>query len=171
MKVVVTGPESSGKSTLCKDLANHYKIAWVPEYSRTYLNQRQGKYEEADLVSIAKGQIEIEDKALAKVDKLVLCDTSLEVLKIWSEWKYQHCDPFIAEQALLRAPDLFLLLTPDIPWEPDPLRENPTNRDELFVYYQESLSTYSSKVVEISGDKGERLTQAIAAIDSVIIGN
>lgn len=171
MKVVVTGPESSGKSTLCKALAKHYGIPWVSEYSRSYLIQRKGIYVEDDLLSIAEGQIKVEDEAMAKANELVICDTSLEVVKIWSEWKYGRCNPFIEKQAFARAPDLFLLLKPDIPWEADRLRENPTDREELFAYYQKSLKAYSSEIVEVSGEKDRRLKLAITAIDSAIKGN
>jgi len=165
MKVVVTGPESTGKSTLSEAIAKHFNIDYVPEYSRDYLLARDGKYAESDLLEIAKGQIELEDKFEGN-KLLMVCDTSLEVIRVWSEWKYNHCDHFILEQARSRIPDLFLLLKPDLPWQPDPLRENPDDRDVLFAYYQKTLSEYKTKVVEIGGESESRINLAINAIDS-----
>ncbi len=165
LKVVITGPESSGKTVLCKALANHFNTGYVPEYSRIYLQNKQGKYSQEDLTHIAKGQIKSEDEYRQKYKPLLICDTSLEVIRVWSEWKYKSCDEFILENAIKRAPDLFLLLTPDLPWQPDPQRENPDDREELFAYYQKTLSEYNAKVVIISGD-GE--TRLILAVESIV---
>ena len=169
VKIVVTGPESSGKTTLARALARHYNIGFVPEYSRQYLPKTGGVYNQNDLLAIAKGQISLEDE-LARTTKLLLCDTSLEVIRVWSEWKYNQCDPYILRQARQRAPDLFLLLQPDIPWEPDPLRENPTDRQALFAYFQKTLAEYPSQLVTIGGSMASRLAAAIRAIDKIIKG-
>lgn len=168
MKVVITGPESTGKTELCKKLASHFNLSYVPEYSREYLNHKTGDYHLEDLTEIARGQIRSEDAFLQKQNSLIICDTSLEVIRVWSEWKYGSCDKFILDNARGRAPDLFLLMTPDLPWEPDPQRENPDDREELFAYYQKILQEYKTEVVEVSGDSEERLNSAIVAIEKVI---
>ena len=165
LKVVITGPESSGKTELCKALAKHFNTGYLPEYSRIYLQHKQGDYTQEDLTRIAKGQLKSENEYQQKQKSLLICDTSLEVIRVWSEWKYKSCDKFIIVNARNRTPDLFLLLLPDLPWQPDPQRENPDDRDELFTYYQQSLQEYNTKVVIISGDGEKRLNSAIEAIE------
>jgi NadR type nicotinamide-nucleotide adenylyltransferase len=171
LKVVITGPESTGKTELCKKLASHFNVSYVPEYSREYLTRKTGDYDLDDLREITIGQIRLEDQFLQKQNSLVICDTSLEVIRIWSEWKFNSCDKFILNNARLRAPDLFLLLAPDIPWQSDPLRENPDDREELFAYYQKSLSEYASKVVIINGDGKTRIDSAINAVENILESN
>ena len=169
LKIVITGPESTGKSTLSKQLANHFKVAMVEEYARTYLQNLTKNYIQQDLTEIAKGQIAIEDKALEIDSKFIFYDTSLEVIKIWSEFKYKSCDSFITKSLQQRQPDLYLLMKPDVPWEPDPLRENPTNRQELFGLYKNELVTSKVPFYEISGNGKERLTKAIEVIANFLI--
>lgn len=169
LKVVVTGPESTGKTVLCAALAEHFGTNYVPEYAREYLQLKGTNYVEGDLLNIAKGQIQLENKfSQQNNQQLLICDTSLEVIKVWSEWKYRHCHPFIIDQLLQRPPHLYLLLTPDLPWQPDPLRENPHDRADLFAYYQQSFTEHGIKVVEIYGDGRARIDMAINAIDKII---
>jgi nicotinamide riboside kinase len=167
LKVVITGPESTGKTALCEALANHFKVDYVPEYSRIYLQLNSGGYTQKDLTIIGEGQIKLEDEYQKKYASLLICDTSLEVIRVWSEWKFKSCDDFIIDNASNRTPDLFLLLSPDLPWQPDPLRENPDDRDELFAYYQKTLSECDAKVVIISGTRNKRIASAINAIESI----
>lgn len=168
MKVVITGPESTGKTVLCKALAGHFNTDYVPEYARLYLRQKETNYTQEDLTCIAEGQIKSEDEYLQKNKPLLICDTSLEVIRVWSEWKFGSCDKFILDNASTRQPDLFLLLSPDLPWVPDPQRENPDDREALFAYYQKSLAAYNTKVVVISGDGEKRITSSISAIDKIL---
>ena len=171
LKIVVTGPESTGKTVLCIALADHFNTGYVPEYSRKYLQHKEGKYNREDLTRIAEGQIKSEEEYQLKYKSLLICDTSLEVLRVWSEWKFKTCDDFIIENARHRTPDLFLLLTPDLPWQPDPQRENSDDRDELFAYYQQSLPEYNTRVVIISGAGEKRTTNAIQAIEDCLKNN
>jgi NadR type nicotinamide-nucleotide adenylyltransferase len=157
-KIVLTGPESSGKTTLAKRLAEGHNTLWVPEYAREYLENLGRPYEESDLLEIARGQVKAEAKALRKAEKLLFCDTGMLVLKVWSEVKYGGCHPFIQEQLQSGRYDLFLLCAPDIPWEPDPLRENPDDRHLLYEIYKKELKNLSLPFVEIFGDVEERLT-------------
>ncbi|MEN8248741.1 MAG: ATP-binding protein [Bacteroidota bacterium] len=168
IKIVVTGPESTGKTTLSKALAEHLNTSLVPEFAREYLNKTDGKYEKEDLLEIAKGQIKIENEAASDTPELLICDTSLEVIRVWSEWKYKACDSFILEQAKLRVPDLFLLLKPDIPWKEDPLRENPTDREALYQYYLKTLEEYNAPIIELRGDDDKRLNSALKAINEIV---
>ena len=161
-KIVITGPESSGKTTLAASLAKHYQVPWVAEYARDYLNQLDQPYQEKDLLTIAQGQISREDRA-AQITDLLICDTSLLVIKIWSEYRYDHCHPWILEQLAQRPVDLYLLCIPDIPWEYDPQRENAQDRDILFKQYQQALT--DQPYVTIQGNRIQRLQQAINAIN------
>lgn len=167
-KVVITGPESTGKSTLSSRLSQHYQAPMVDEYARQYLKARRGKYAEADLLEIAKGQVRSADKASAKNPELLICDTGLEVIRIWSEYKYGKCDPAILKMAKERQPHLYILLKPDIPWHPDPLRENPNNREELYSIYRKTLADYHVPVVEIGDYSEERFHRSILAINRLL---
>ena len=168
IKVVVTGPESSGKSTLCEVLADHFQTRYVPEYAREYLNSLDREYTQGDLLKIAKGQMNLEDEFQNQGTNILICDTSLEVIRVWSEWKYTSCDLHILEKSKERIPDLFLLMTPDLPWQPDPQRENPDDRDALFSYYKQVLKDYDTEVVEIYGDESSRIALAINAINKIL---
>jgi nicotinamide riboside kinase len=167
IKIVVTGPESSGKSTLSAWLANHFRATLVPEYARTYLEALDRKYNQHDLLLIAKQQIKNEDDALHK-GGIIVCDTSLEVIRIWSEYKYNNCSTYIIDQANARIPDLFLLLSPDIKWEQDPLREHPGQREDLFALYQQELAAYGTEVVVVSGNQEDRRLKANSAIGELL---
>ena len=168
LKIVITGPESTGKSTLTKQLANYFNVEMVEEYARTYLQNLAKDYTQQDLTEIAKGQIFLEDKALEIDSEFIVCDTSLEVIKIWSEFNYGDCASFITTSLQQRQPNLYLLMTPDLPWVPDPLRENPTNRQELFNLYKDELVSSNVPFYEIGGNGNERLTKAIEVIEIIL---
>ena len=164
-KITITGPESSGKTTLARQLAEAFDTLWVPEYAREYIDQLNRPYWESDLLEIARGQVAREDEYAAKKQDLLFCDTSLEVIKIWSEFRYQRCHPWILEQLEKRQPDLYLLCVPDLPWEYDPQRENPDDRNALFEIYQKEL--VGKHVVEIRGEGEERIQLATKAAESL----
>ncbi len=166
LKVVITGPESTGKTTLAEALAGHYQTFWVKEYARIYLDQLQRPYQEDDLLAIAKGQLASEQAAQTKAGKLLICDTSLEVIKIWSEVKYKRCHPWILAQLRQQKTDLYLLCTPDMVWEYDPQRENPQDREALFTLYKQMLE--GKNYVEIAGSKEKRIQAAIQAVDALL---
>ena len=165
--IVLTGPESTGKTTLAKKLATHFKTDWVPEFSRTYLNGLTRPYEEKDLLAIARGQVESEDKFLKhSSEKLIFLDTSIEVIKLWSEIKYGRCHPWITESIRARKHGLYLLCRPDIPWKFDPLRENPNNRPAIFDAYKQEFVKQNFNFVEISGTDEKRILNAINYVQS-----
>lgn len=165
-KIVITGPESTGKTTLAQALAKHYQADWVREYARIYIDNLSRPYQEEDLLTIAKGQLASEEVAKAKVNKLLICDTSLEVIKIWSEVKYSRCHPWILEKLRQQKVDLYLLCVPDIPWKYDPKRENPDDRDQLFLMYKAELK--GKNYTEIQGERKERLQISTQAIDVLL---
>lgn len=133
-KVIITGPESSGKTTLCENLAQHFKLSFSKEFARFYLEKNGGNYNQSDLLEIAKGQL------LSEKNHQIL-DTDLITIKIWSEYKYGACDTWILEKIKEQKLEqrFYLLCKPDIPWQSDPLRENPDNRDELYEIYKMEL--------------------------------
>ena len=168
LRIVITGPESAGKTTLALQLAAHYQVPWVPEYARVYLKSIQRDYEYPDLLEIAKGQIYREDRIGAGNPALLICDTDLLTIKIWSDFKYQQTDPWILKHLDTRHYDHYFLCYPDIPWEPDPLREHPRQRQELFTIYQQQLQVFSKPFTEIKGDAGSRMQQARFVIDQLL---
>jgi len=166
LKIVTTGAESSGKTSLAKALALAFNEPWVPEYSRDYIDQLSRPYRQEDLIEIARGQVVREDEYARKAKQMYFCDTSIEVIKIWSEYKYQNCDPQILELFQSRKADLYLLCAPDVPWEYDPQRENPNDREELFHIYKSVLK--NEKHFEMWGEHEKRLQEAILHIERLI---
>jgi NadR type nicotinamide-nucleotide adenylyltransferase len=173
LKVVVIGPESTGKSTLSEQLAAHYQTVWVPEYARQYLEALPRSYEQHDLLTIAEGQLTLEDKLAAQANRLLICDTDLHVVKVWSEHKYGVCDPRILKQIATRPYDLYLLTYIDIPWEEDPQREypDPAMREYFYNIYKDLVAASGVPWVEIKGSFEERKSLAITAVDKLLKTN
>lgn len=173
-RVVVTGPESTGKSTLCEQLAAHYQTMWVPEYAREYLTRYGTSYQYRDLLTIAHGQIAGEDKlaqeAVAADQSLLFVDTDLYVMKVWSEYVFDQCDQWILNGIATRKYDLYLLCNIDLPWVKDDLREYPDEapRRELYNIYRDLMINQPAPWVEISGGYDERLQKAITAVDMLL---
>ena len=158
-KVVITGPESSGKTTLFNAIEEKFGIAGVPEFARIYIDQLDRPYVQGDLIEIANGQLQLEQKFSNENKDLLLCDTDLLTLKVWSEYKYGICDPIILNQLMHHLPDYYVLASPDIPWEPDPQRENPKERDELFQIYQKEILTLKIPSIIVAGSQEQRMDQ------------
>jgi len=165
-KIVITGPESTGKSQLAQALAQHYQTAWVREYAREYLNENGPKYTFDDLHTIALGQIELEEKAMGQKPEIIFFDTNLLTIEIWSEFVFGKVDSRISNLHDTRSYDLYLLCDIDLPWEDDPLREHPEKRAELMQIYQQKLEKSSTPHQVISGIGKERYERAIQIIDS-----
>ena len=161
-KIVVTGPESTGKSTLTQELASHYSISFVQEYARAFIDELDREYIQSDLIEIAKGQLNLENQIINQQPNILLCDTDLLTIKIWSEFKYGICDSWILEQLDQNLPDLFLLCSPDFAWKFDEQREHPERREELFSIYEKEIINLGVKYHIISGE--ERLKKTISLI-------
>jgi NadR type nicotinamide-nucleotide adenylyltransferase len=155
-RFAITGPESSGKSTLSSALAEHFQSNWCVEYAREYLENRNGKYSQADIDEIAKGQLALWNEV--RHGKLLFCDTEMLVLKIWSEFKYGNCSSFIENAFQEQQFDHYFLCRPDIPWEEDPLREHPEQREQLFDLYHKTLIEHNLPFTIIEGDLPNRLS-------------
>ncbi|WP_192823351.1 AAA family ATPase [Rufibacter sp. LB8] len=168
LTIAITGPESTGKSTLAAQLAHHYHADWVPEYAREYLHQLGRPYEASDLEQIARGQKERWAQAAAQTPRLLFLDTEMLVLKIWSEHAYGICPGYIVDELRQQKADLYLLLNVDLPWEPDPQREHPHLRPFFYSWYKRELETMGVPYVEISGSAQERLLNAVQAVDHLL---
>lgn len=172
-KIVVIGPESTGKSTLCSKLAEHYQTLWCPEYAREYLEKHGMAYSYDDLLTIAKGQVGMEDKILSTVDgrrSTVFIDTDMYVMKVWCEFAFGKCHSWILNQAAIRKYDLYLLCDVDLPWIEDNLREYPDKkiRETLYHFYKDIMVNQCVPWVNISGSYEERVRLAIVAIDDLL---
>ncbi|HEY4109685.1 ATP-binding protein [Puia sp.] len=174
-KIVIIGPESTGKSSLCEELARHYQTDWVPEYAREYLTRYGMDYRPDDLLVIARGQLALEEQHAAAAEaaghKLLFIDTDMYVMKVWSEFVFGRCDPWILGQIVLRQYHGYLLCRTDLPWAPDPLREYPegSSRDRLFQIYRDCLINQSTPWEEIGGQGEDRIAAGIAAVEKVLL--
>ncbi|WP_299321786.1 ATP-binding protein [uncultured Maribacter sp.] len=173
LKVVLFGPESTGKTTLSEQLARHYHTVWVPEYARDYLqdkwNNQRKTCEPHDLLPIAEGQMALENKLAKKATDILICDTDLLETKVYSEAYYiGDCDPVLEKYALENTYDLYLLTYIDIPWEADDLRDKPNEREEMFNYFKDTLEKYGKNFIILKGNKKQRLKKAINHIDTLL---
>ena len=161
LKIIVTGPESSGKTTLCKSLSKHFKIPFIEEYARGFLDELGRDYKQDDLLEIAKGQLLSEHNAQ-------ILDTDLITIKIWSEYKYGNCDRWILEQIEKQKTGkrFYLLCKADIPWEEDRQRENPNDRVDLFTSYKQELDNLGHNYFTVEGEN--RIENSISKISSLI---
>ena len=182
-KVVLIGPESTGKSTLAAQLAAHYHTLWCPEYARQYLQEKGARYQYDDLLEIAKGQLALEDAYAEKAMQhwqaneqrtmvpLLFVDTNMHVMKVWSEFVFNQCHPYIDMEIISRRYDLFLLTNTDLPWVYDELREQPDARvrQTIFELYHSMLAQQEAAWVAIAGDAHQRLQAAIDAVDNLLL--
>lgn len=163
-KVVIIGPESTGKSTVSEDLARHYNTVFVPEFAREYLNRLDREYQYEDLQKIAKGQLLAEEEAERKMEKgFLFCDTDLQVIKVWSEHKYGRCSDGILQEIARRKYDFYFLTDIDLPWEFDPQREHPEPqmRKYFFEIYSDIVIHSGLPWKLLSGGRGQRLKAAV----------
>jgi NadR type nicotinamide-nucleotide adenylyltransferase len=173
-KIVVIGPESTGKSTLCEQLAHHYKTQWVKEYAREYLLKNGTNYNYENLLDIAKGQITLEEEttrsAIVDQRSKIFIDTDMYVMKVWSEFVFNKCHRWILDQIAERKYNLYLLCNVDLPWVIDELREYPdlATREKLYHIYKDTLINQHIPWIDISGNYEKRLQKAINAVNNFI---
>ena len=189
IRIVTIGPESTGKSSLCEALAKTFNTLWCPEYAREFLMRSKalghvgaadaphGNYDFNDLLDIAKGQLALENEMTAKTIEhwskhkttskpVLFIDTDMYVMKVWCEYVFGKCHPFILEQIAARPYDMYLLCGTDLPWVKDELREypDPVTRNELFHIYQDILVQQHIPWVHVTGEKEARVQSAVASI-------
>ncbi len=165
IKIAFTGPESSGKTTLCKALADELKCLWISEYAREYL-ENKNNYEMSDLDVMALEQVLKWDAI--KNQPLILCDTEMLVYKIWSEVKFGKLSETIKQLYEAQYFDFYFLCKPDIPWQPDPMRENENNRDELFELYSAELIATHRPYKILTGSLENRIGQVKKTIAELL---
>lgn len=166
-KIVIIGPESTGKSTLSRQLAGHYREPWVREYAREYIDCLDRPYHYDDLLAIAQGQVKLEDELAKKAARKLFCDTDLRVVKVWSEHKFGQTHDWIKKQIENREYALYLLTAIDIPWKDDPQREHadPAMRAHFMQIYENEVRTSGLPWKTIRGGEDTRLQAAIDFIE------
>jgi NadR type nicotinamide-nucleotide adenylyltransferase len=173
VRVVLFGPESTGKTTISRHLARHYNTVWVREYARQYLqnkwNNKRKTCENSDLLPIAKGQMKLENDLAKKADKILICDTDLLETKVYSEEFYGgFVNSDLEKAAIANQYDLYLLTYIDTPWEEDDLRDRPELRIEMFNAFENALKKYNRPYIVLKGEKETRLEYAIEKIDEIL---
>ncbi len=166
--VCAVGPESTGKTTLCQTLGERFGVPWLVEYAREYLDGRP-RYDERDLEAIAREQLRRERELLAETPGGVVLDTDLAVIFIWWRERFGHVPGWIDYAFSAQAPRLYLLCRPDLPWEPDPLRESPGDLERLYRAYRYLLIERRLPFVEIGGFGPARTNAAIAATGRILM--
>ena len=167
--VAILGAESTGKTTLCRDLAAHFGSPWIPEYMRTYLQVKWDNEQLTctwdDLLPIAQGQIDLENKLAKQAAQLpddnryLFCDTSLFELMVYANWYYGDCPEALSQAALTHHYDLILLTEVDIPWVADDLRDSPHQREDISAYFASQLTLHNKDIQRIGGDRVQRVQQ------------
>ncbi len=168
MKIIITGIECSGKTTLAHQLHQAIGGILVPEFSRSYLNNSGSTYHQNDILNIAKGQLALEREAETNGIRPIICDTSLIVMKVWSMIRFDSCDPWIISQIESQTWDLFFLCDHQIPYEEDPLRENDINRQFHYDIYHNELKGLNRPVHILQGNPHQRLTMAIEILSHLL---
>lgn len=161
IRIAITGPESSGKTTLAKELSRICGAKLIEEYSREYLERNGPRYHKLDLLKIARENLR---RIVSEHGNSFICDTEFLVMKIWYVEKYGVIDPEIEKYWQETEFDLFVLCHPEIPWVPDPLRENPFDRDRLFDIYLNELEQSGKPFIIVRGSPEERIEQVQKSI-------
>lgn len=167
-RVVLTGSECTGKTTLAADLARHYDAVWVPEYARSYAAGKDAPLDSGDVEPIAQGQIAVQDAALLLARRLLLLDTDLLSTAVYARHYYGRCPDWVTQAVLARSADLYLLCDIDVPWIADPQRDRPREREQLQALFEEALRSRNFPVVPIRGDWRNRFDAARTAIDALL---
>ncbi len=166
-KVVIIGPESTGKTELAQKLALHYKALWIPEYAREYISQLDRKYTYEDVEHIARRQIQLEEEYSGRAGDILFFDTDLIISKVWFDVVYKRCPAFIPSFLQKAVYHVYLLCKPDIPWVYDPVRENPHLRWFLFEAYRTEILRYHFRYEVIEGFGDDRFNHALQAVSNI----
>jgi nicotinamide riboside kinase len=172
IKIALYGPECTGKTTLAKQLAEHFNTVWIPEFARDYLQQKWDvnlkNCQKEDLLPIAFGQTNLENEGLLNAKTLLFADTNLMVAKVFSDIYYGETDPVLEKAAKKHKYDLFLLTDVDVPWQKDDLRDTPTDREKTLQVFEENLIKFNKPYIKLSGSKEKRFQKAVALISNLL---
>ena len=166
-RIALIGPESSGKTALCMQLAEHYKTVWVPEYARTFMENLNRAYTYEDVVHCAREQMNAEDALAKTANRFLFCDTELINYKVWFEDKFKKIPDWLEGEIAKRKYDLYLLTSPDLPWVQEAVRENPQRREYFFNLYKKELWERNFVFRIVSGSGEARLKNAIKYIEAI----
>lgn len=168
IRVAVVGPECTGKTTLCTDLANHFRTQWVAEYMREYLQKKWDEQKKTcqweDLLPIAKGQISAENQLVSKAKDFIFCDTNFFEIMVYSYIYYGKCPDLIEKFAQKHKYDFVFLTDVEVPWEADDLRDKPNQRQEIFDIFKDFLDRYKVSYTHLKGTRHERLQKVISIL-------
>ena len=167
-KIAIVGPESTGKSTLSEQLARHYHTVWVPEFSRDYCAKLEGPCTWQDELNMFYGQLALEEQLLPKANHLLICDTTFITVKIWCDHTFGYSPSEVLEELPKHPYDYYLLMDIDLPWQEDPLRDFPDLRTHFMEIWHRELKALNASYEVISGDKQQRLQNAVNAIDKFL---
>lgn len=169
-KIAVVGPESTGKSTISAQLADHYNTVWVPEYAREYCAALTEPCTWQDEINMFRGQLELEKQILPQANNILICDTTFITVKIWSDHVLGETPQEVLDELPTHPYDLYLLMDIDLPWQDDPLRDFPHMREYFMDVWHKELKALDADYHLISGSDEERLQNAIDKIDKALIG-
>lgn len=169
LRIAIIGPESTGKTALAKSLAEHFNAPWVPEYAREYVEKLTNPYTYEDVCNIARKQIEQEiafEQLTCSNEKYVFFDTDLIITKVWFSYCFQKIPDFLTKRLSCNFFNIYLLCAPDLPWEPDPVREHGNDREYFFNLYKEEIEQTGKPYVIVTGTGNQRILNAITAIQN-----
>lgn len=168
IKIALTGPESTGKSTLSKTLAEYYKTNHTIEFAREFLEERDNLYNYSDIIFMAEKQLELECEMEQKANKFLFCDTDFINFKIWLEYYNYQVPSWLINHIKSKPYRLSLLMKPDIAWQPDPLREHPDKRVFFYNLFKQNLLEFEYNFVEIEGQNESRFEMAKNAVERLL---
>ena len=167
MRIILTGPESTGKTMLTMALADHFKTAYIPEYAREYVEKLDRKYTYEDVLNIATHQVNMMEESAKAGQTLIFVDTYLIITKVWFRRVFRHIPGWIDDEIGKTRQDLYLLCKPDIPWKADPVRENGgAMREVLFSEYEKELMGAHLNYSSVEGIGDSRIRNALTKIEN-----
>lgn len=169
IKIAIVGPESTGKSTISEQLADHYQTVWVPEYARSYCEKLTAPCTWQDEINMFRGQLELEQQMALSARRILICDTTFITVKIWSDHMFGSAPQEVLDKLPHHPYDLYLLMNIDLPWQEDPLRDFPDKREHFMEVWYTELKALNANYFLISGSDNDRLQNAIQCIDSFMI--
>ena len=167
-KIAIVGPESTGKSTISAQLAEHYNTVWVPEYAREYCAALTEPCTWEDEINMFRGQLELESQFLPQANRILICDTTFITVKIWSDYMFGESPQEVLDELPKHPYDLYLLMDIDLAWQEDPLRDFPHMREHFMEVWHKELKALDANYYLISGSDKERLKNAIKRIDEFL---
>jgi NadR type nicotinamide-nucleotide adenylyltransferase len=169
-KIAIVGPESTGKSTISSQLAKYYNVPWVAEYARYYCEALKGPCTLRDEVNMFHGQLALEASVLDTTEsEFIICDTTFLTVKIWSDAFFGETPQVVLDSLKAKSYDFYVLLDIDLPWQDDPLRDFPDQREHFMEVWHMELKALNANYQLVSGFGERRLNNAIVAIDDFLL--